>query len=364
MWRRSAWSTGKFSLFLVLGWAQAAVAADPAPGAGPIVMQVTPCLIAHKTGKGETCPMPPLPEEGNSTQHAAAHMKRALFFIDLEELRKALAEVDVALEIDPGSLEARLLAARLARTLPDLVRAEREIALAMQQAPDDLDVRATHAELLRTRAAPLEALREFDAILEKAPGHAYSHNARATILVELGRAEEALGDLDFLLKRNLANPDLLARRAHIYLALDRPNAARADFDTILNQDAHSLDALTGRATAHLLSGNDDAALSDYDAILGPVGGEPNYALGGDLLGKYLMQRALILVRFKRFEEAATDMTRAMYTGASSILRAQVFLRQHGFGDIPLDGRDSTAFRAALRACFGLNACFSGFLHAI
>jgi hypothetical protein len=51
------------------------------------------------------------------------------------------------------------------------------------------------------------------------------------------------------------------------------------------------------------------------------------------------------------------MAAALATEKSSVLRAQIFLRQNGFGDLPLDGRDSPPLRTALQACFGLQSCF-------
>ena len=79
--------------------------------------------------------------------------------------------------------------------------------------------------------------------------------------------------------------------------------AIADFDSALRLEPNNIIALTGRAQAYELAGDDAKALADYDAILGPVGSQPNYALGGDRLGKYRAQRAFLLVRMKRFDDA-------------------------------------------------------------
>lgn len=101
-------------------------------------------------------------------------------------------------------------------------------------------------------------------------------------------------------------------------------------------------------------------LADYSAILGAPGNKPFYAIAGDLLGRYLMQRATIFMRMKQFDAAATDMTKAVEAGGTaSVLRPQVYLRQHGFPDIAIDGRPSDALVDAIRACFRLNGCSQG-----
>jgi hypothetical protein len=64
------------------------------------------------------------------------------------------------------------------------------------------------------------------------------------------------------------------------------------------------------------------------------------------------------MRMKRFAEAAAEAVGALGAGGNrSILRAQVFLRQNGFPETPLDGQASDALRGAMQACMGLNSCF-------
>jgi hypothetical protein len=126
----------------------------------------------------------------------------------------------------------------------------------------------------------------------------------------------------------------------------------------LKESPRRFDILTARAMAYEAIGDDQAALDDYDAILGPIAGPPNIVMKEDKLAKYHMQRALILIRLKRFSDASADMMNSISAGGRrSVLRAQVYLRQNGFPETPLDGQDSAGLRAALKSCFGLNSCF-------
>jgi tetratricopeptide (TPR) repeat protein len=174
----------------------------------------------------------------------------------------------------------------------------------------------------------------------------------------MGRAKRANADLDVLLADDNPRAILWSLRASAYLGMNEPQRAIADLNKAMDDDPGRFDLLTKRATAYELAGNWAAALRDFDTILGPIGGAPKYALGGDELAKYRTRRAFLLVRFNRFADAASEMANALETGGrTALLRAQLVLLQHGFPETPLDGRDSDSLRSKLQACFGLNSCF-------
>jgi hypothetical protein len=90
----SVWVTG-FSIVASIGVAFAAAADDPIPPAGLIEVASNACLLA-KSGHGQPCPEPQLPDRGDVGQLVAARLSRALFFIKTYELNKALSEADAA----------------------------------------------------------------------------------------------------------------------------------------------------------------------------------------------------------------------------------------------------------------------------
>jgi tetratricopeptide (TPR) repeat protein len=346
---------GAAVLALVAG---SAGAADRGFRAGRIEAQRSPCLIAKLNPQlGKRCEAPPLVERESGAQRAAATLRRALFFADLREFDSARREIDAGLDASPDDFELRLLSARLALTMVDVKRAEQDVRRALALKPKDSDARATLIETIRMNCNCDHAAREFGAILADDPGHEYSRLARAKLLQELGFHRAAVHDLDVLIARRGEDADYFMLRAASRIVLGDAQRAVADFDSAVRLAPNDIIALTGRAQAYELAGDDAKALGDYNVILGPIGNQPNYALGGDRLGKYRAQRAFLLVRMKRFDDAAADMAATLMTAKSSILRAQVFLRQNGFPDLPLDGRDSAALRGALQACIGLQSCF-------
>jgi Flp pilus assembly protein TadD len=354
----------KFSLIwaFVLAVTAVAQATEADPGAGPIVMRITPCLIAKRTAP---CPEPALSLAGDKRQRAGAYLERARFFIDVQNLQQALTEVDTAIELDPDWSDARHLAARISYSMADLARAERDIQHALRLSPNSPNILATRASILETRSPP-EALKSFEDIAEKYPDHVFSRAQRGRLLLEARRPGAALRDLDFVLSGDKPWLQYLPLRAKAHLMMGKVGEAINDLSAALRLNPNDPRVLLDRAAAYARIGDDAAALSDYDQVLGPVGGgRPRYALGGDMLAVPLMLRAEILVDHRRYEDAVTDILAAMeFGGTPAVLRAQVFLRRNGFSDLPLDGKGSDAVRDALRSCFGLNACFTGLIRAI
>jgi tetratricopeptide (TPR) repeat protein len=347
---------GSLVLLAMIAMAVPAAAAEPLSPAGLIEFRSNPCLLA-KFGHGQPCELPQLPPAGDAAQLAAAHISRSRYFIDTQELGPALSEADAALALDPTDVETRHLVARLAMSVGDYARAEREIFAAIQQSPEDANLRVTNAVRLQIQSTWRIAVRELDAVILQHPDHAFARETRAKLLMS-HRPEEAVADLNVLLSGDHQRTDLLALRATAYLAMNEPRQAATDYTEALMAQPQRLDLMTGRAQAYERAGDDEAALRDLDAILGPLDGKPNYAIGGDQLARYRTERAFLFVHGKRFTDAATEMMNALNAGGrKAVLRAQVFLRQNGFPQAPLDGSDSPALRAALQACFGLDSCF-------
>ncbi|MBR1211151.1 tetratricopeptide repeat protein [Bradyrhizobium sp. JYMT SZCCT0180] len=302
--------------------------------------------------------MPELAAGGDIAQQAAARLSRARFYIDMADRQNAFVEADEALKLTPDDVDIRHLVARLAMSAGNNARADREFTIALQQRPDDANIQASNAtRLLLT--SETQALRAFDKIVSAHPEHRYSRRSRAQLLINAGRAGDAIADLDVLLAEDSRDPNLLALRGNANIRAGNAWQAVADLTEALKQDPGRYDLVSARAIANEILGDDSAALADYDTLLGPIsGGPPKYAIGGDELAKFRMQRAFVSVRLKRFDDAAAEAVSALAAGGRrSFLRAQVFLRQNGFPETPLDGQSSEDLRKAMQACMGLNSCF-------
>jgi tetratricopeptide (TPR) repeat protein len=344
------------AVLVVVVCATSAFAQDARPMSGPLHHRMTPCLLAKHNG-GQPCEPPKLVEGADSKAQSAARKERAYFFADLQQLPLAQVEAEEALKLDQNDAEARHLLARLAMSTGDFLRADSELKLALELKPQDPDIRASRAQFLEVRRAEKEAIAEYSHVLAIQPSNRFSRLARAKLHHRRGEYAAAIYDLDLLIA-DKQDAGLLSMRAIAYLATDEPGKALDDFNQSLKLDPNRYNLLVGRINANILLGNDEAALQDLDAVLGPIGEKPKYAIGGNELANFRLQRAFAMGRLKRYADAAADALDAILAGGTkAVLKAQVFLRQNGFPETPLDGKDSEALKTSLQACFGLNSCF-------
>jgi len=311
------------------------------------------------------CRVPDISANADVAEQAAARISRAQFYIDMADRQSAFAEADEALKITPDDVDVRHLVGRLAMSVGNFARAEHEFAIALQRRPDDVNLQASDATRLML-VDDVGALNAFDMIVSAHPDHRYSRQSRAMLLLKLGQAEDAIADFDVLLAESPRNAVLLTSRAHAAVAAGHLKQAVADLTEALKQFPGRPDLISDRAVVNEILGDHSAALADYEALLGPIGGDQaNYGMSGDQLAKFRMQRAFVSVRIKRFDDAAVEAVKALGAGGSrSYLRAQVFLRQNGFPETPLDGQPSENLRKAMEACMGLNSCFEKISHSL
>lgn len=107
----------------------------------------------------------------------------------------------------------------------------------------------------------------------------------------------------------------------------------------------------------------DDARRDYDAALKLTPNDDaiypersSAAMFGDLY----LQRAILLVEIGRTDDAMRDLDSiGAIGGPRAVLRLQVYLRGHGFSDVPIDGKRSQILDDAIKACFVNKACGRG-----
>ena len=173
--------------------------------------------------------------------------------------------------------------------------------------------------------------------LQPIPGHSNSIPIKALPSSSALFSAAASGDYPAALKdydRAVAiggeNVPLRHARAKLLLEMDRPREALDDLNAAVEQDKYAFLVYVMRAGVHQRLGHAQAALEDLNNLIyGPKGGMP-FAMGGDQLAGFLMQRALVLSDLGRPSEAANDMlSAARLAGKRKLLRLQVYLRQQG-----------------------------------
>jgi tetratricopeptide (TPR) repeat protein len=336
------------------------------PGAGPVPMRAGTCFHAVKFLKGPPCPEPKVTTTGDNASRIANRLDRAAWLIAVQKYDQARAETDLVLDIDETNLAARFLRARLSLTLFEPAKADRDLAILRKQAPDNVDIRATAAYLMLGNPTEFEAMREYHRIVAAHPDHLFSREQRARLLMSMKRGDAALADLNFIIESQPNYQFARELRAEALQMIGRDLPAIADIKAAQDGARETALGLASRGEAQARAGNDELALKDYDKVLATLdGGAPQYVLSHEMRAELLVKRAHVLVNLRQFDRAADDAVMAAKVGGvQAALRAQIKLRRAGFGDVPLDGKDSPELRKGLIACFGQKACFQGVMKAI
>ncbi len=214
---------------------------------------------------------------------------------------EALADISLALEIEPDDPEALLNRANVLKVLnrPQEALAGFERALTLK--PGWPQAENNRATVLQALGRFEDALAGYDRALAAAPDYAEALNNRGSVLQDLGRPAEALAAYDQALRlapkfaaafNNRGSVLLeLKRFADALFCFDRARALRPDDAEILNNRGNALQGLMRY----------DEALAAYDSVLAL---KPDYA-------EALNNRGEALQQLKRHEEALASYDRAL-----------------------------------------------------
>jgi tetratricopeptide (TPR) repeat protein len=228
----------------------------------------------------------------------------------------------------------------------------------LQLEPDNADALATQAFIVMGQDDEA-GLRAATRALALAPANVDALWIRSLLAVRLGDTVQAGKDLDRAVALEPDDRRTRMARAELRLQIGNSAGAREDLNALLASQ-YDLRALQMRAALLAAAGEDAGALADLNNILGPPGQRsPPGPARPDLVNMYV-QRALVLTRHGRPDDAKQDLETIVSLGGSrAILQMQVYLRGHGFPDLRLDGQRTDQLDTALRACFINNACGRG-----
>jgi len=332
-------------------------AEDALGTAGPIRSFGGKCQLPYAAVQRGECDPPEiaasLPAEDRSRQRVA----RARALVEVARLPQAISELDVAITEQPGNVSALLLRARL-RIPGQLTEARLDLVRTLELDPANADALATMAFMLigQDDAAGFQTATDALAIN---PSSVDALWIRAILSNRTGKLDQAETDLDQAIALEPDDRRTRLARAEVRLKVGKTAGAKEDLDAML-ASRPDRQALQLRAALLAGTGDDSGALADLNKILGPPG---QRVLPGpmwpDLVNMYV-QRALVLTRTGREPEAKQDLETIVTLGGNrAVLQMQVYLRNHGFPDVSLDGKRSDRLDEALRACFINGACGRG-----
>ncbi|WP_308013400.1 tetratricopeptide repeat protein [Streptomyces beigongshangae] len=232
---------------------------------------------------------------------ALAHTLRGRELRHAGEHRRALAEYDRALELDPGLARAHHGRGSTHYALGDLPAALADFDRADELAPGTVWIIAGRAETHRLAGRFEEAVADFDRAVALDPADAGPLTGRAVCRHALGRYDEALADFDRALAVDADHLWALVRRARLHRAMGAPDKASADFDRAVRIAPDSPWVASERGDVHRLDGRSEEAVAELGRA---VALKPDYASA-------LASRGGALYDLGRYEEALADLDRAV-----------------------------------------------------
>jgi tetratricopeptide (TPR) repeat protein len=199
--------------------------------------------------------------------NAQAFAMRARLLQHSDE-RRALADYDTALRLDPAQPEVRFARARVqlqhAAPGPERAAAVRELAIVDTQLPPDADLRESMASLYAALGMPGRELAQWDLWIATHAAQGVHFDDRCWARVRLhADLQLAVDDCTRAAQLDRNAPAPLEHRGWAHLRLGEPEQALADFDRALQLGGRNDWARYGRALAHQQRGQAALARADF-----------------------------------------------------------------------------------------------------
>ncbi len=230
-----------------------------------------------------------------------SHLLRAEFFLTVGKIDEAIADLTVAVKIDPKS--ARLY---VDRGRACLAKGEYDLALAcfdkaQRRDPRDTDVFRYRGDAWALKGDGERAFAEYTAALRLRPDDPKLYQMRGEACLRQDRADQAFSDFTEAIRLDGTFAPAYHGRGRVFIALEEWNEARFDLNRVLRLDPRNAAAYRDRAEVRAHLGKHQAALRDYDRALKLAPREPQSYLA----------RGRRHAQFGRHDEAIADFTKAI-----------------------------------------------------
>jgi tetratricopeptide (TPR) repeat protein len=311
------------------------------------------------------CDPPPVDTTQSTADQIQEHLDRAQRLLLMFRSKQAREAGDQAIALDPNNLSALKFRSRLAMYIGDSDIAWRDANAAVKIKPDDSDALATRGELRWQRQDLGLALLDLGEAIKANPKNADAYRIRGRALMIAGREEEALADWNAALA---LEPDFdLARlfRSQTYLRMRNFKAAVDDTSILIDADQQRSSALQVRAIAYAALDNPSKAVEDLTLLIGDPRTQTPLPAANPTLRPLLLQRMILLFKLDREDDARKDLTALLERGGKQgVLQIQLFLRQNGYPDVEIDGRNNERLQQAIFACTSNPACLKALTQRI
>lgn len=217
---------------------------------------------------------------GSSEQQS--HNNKGSALIDSGRWEEAIAELDVAIQEEPGNATAY-----------------------------------SNRGYAYSKLGQLElAIADYDKAIALDPTHAAAYTNRAIAYLELGKYAQARTDCDKAIELDPTSAAAYDTRGLAFAGLGQYEQAIADYGTAIQLDSSRTSALNNRAIAYSKLGQDDRAIADYDKAI-ELEKSP-----ADLVQLYL-NRGITYANLGEQEQAKADYEKALSLTSDPTLTAKI-----------------------------------------
>jgi len=188
------------------------------------------------------------------------------------DLDRAASSAQEAISIDPKSLPARLLLAKVLLEKGQYVEAGAQLAQAEQMAPDNAQVHYLMGVSWERRRQFAQALQSYELARAADANNSAYVVASAEVMVQLGQPAQALELVEWRLQQVDGEPSLLSLAGELCLLSGQPQKAADYFSRALDMNQHSLTLRESLARAYFQAERYALALEQ----LGRLAEDPAY----------------------------------------------------------------------------------------
>lgn len=220
-------------------------------------------------------------------------LNRARCFIVLGDYRRALSDLNLAIQLDPMNAESFSLRAHANRELKDFPSALRDVDTALKIDDRLADPYFNRGCILSINPDTCEdAIRSFTTAIRNDPAHAMSYYLRGTIFLQQKEFDKAV----------------------------------RDFSSAIDADHNLIDAHSSRAFVNAMTGNHQQAVKDFTTVL-------RKSSADDAAARLLLARGESYNALNQFSKAEEDFGRVLEIKPASLeaLQNRIVARQ-GLGD--------------------------------
>lgn len=234
------------------------------------------------------------------------YLNRSSVFLQMGQTKKAMADIDKALKIDPRSYQAQKQRGTVYLQEKNYKQAILEFDQAIIHAPEESEAYLGRGNAYSELKLEEKAIADFGRCLERNPKSWSAYYNRGDSYTVLQQHNKAIADYSSSLLIKANNPKAYTARAGAYLELGERQKALEDYNQALKLDPDYADARHNRGTLYSKLNRINEALVDYSAA---IKSDPSHS-------DAYFNRGLIFLKLKKNGPALKDFNYAVDLGSN------------------------------------------------